>query len=45
MTTEIFLKNIAYIFFFTTGKYLMIFMAGLLLIITFAVLFYYLTKD
>jgi hypothetical protein len=45
MTTEIFLKNIAFTFFFTTGDYLIFFMGGILLIVIFAVLFHYLTKD
>jgi len=45
MTTEIFLKNIAYTFFYTIGDYLIFFMAGLLLVVIFAVLFNHLTKD
>lgn len=45
MTTEIFLDNIAYIFFYTTGDYIIFFMALCVLIVIFAVLFDYLTKD
>lgn len=44
-TTELFLKNVAWTFSFTTGDYLIFFMAGLVLIVIFAVLFHYLTKD
>jgi len=45
MTTEIFLNNIAYTFFFTTGDYLILFMGLLLVGVIFAVLFDYLTRD
>lgn len=44
-TSAIFLKNIAYTFFFTTGDYLILLMALSLVVIIFAVLFNYLTKD
>jgi hypothetical protein len=44
MTTAIFLKNIAFTFFWTSGDYILLFMAGALLITIFAVLFDYLTR-
>lgn len=44
-TTAIFLRDIAFTFFFTTGEYLILFMAGFILIVIFSVLFYYLTRD
>lgn len=44
-TTAFFLKDIAFTFFFTTGEYLIVLMAGFILITIFAVLFSYLTKD
>lgn len=44
-TTAIFLRDLAFTFFFTTGEYLIIFMAGLVLIVVFGILFSYLTRD
>ena len=45
MITEIFLDNIAFIYFFATGNYVPLFMAGILLVLILGSIIYRLTKD